>query len=91
MDISSLGPSAAVVVVVLAFLRFMQSESQKRDEVRQQELIKQDEQHRKMVAVLEQSTQTSKKAIQVGEETYRFMKNLNGKLEKALHEKVRGE
>ena len=88
MDLSALGPSAAVVIVVLAFLRFMQSESQKRDAVRQEELIKQDEQHKKMVETLERSIETSEKSIQVGEETYRFMKNLNGKLERALQDRV---
>lgn len=78
MDINSLGPSAAVVIAVLAFLRYMDTQNKRQ--------TKEDERRDKREEKLAQSIE---KLGGTASEMYQFMKNLNGKLEKAIKEKVK--
>lgn len=79
MDITQLGPSAAAVIVVVLFLRYMGEENKRRTH----ELEKRDKQEEHLARAVDELGGTV-------HEMHQFMKNLNGKLETAIKEKVRG-
>lgn len=77
MDIAQVGASGAVVLVVAFFLKYM---SQLEERMSQRE-----ERNRGVIIELKQSIDKNTK---VTTETLDFMRNLNGKLERALIEKA---
>lgn len=72
MDISQIGASAAVVLTVVAFLKFMREESNKRDES-----IK------RLSTAVDKHTIAAETQTKASKEVLAFMQNLNGKLSKA--------
>jgi transcription elongation factor GreA-like protein len=73
MDISQLGASGAVVIVVAFFLKYMKEEAIKREET-----------INKLGKAVDQNTSATKELVKTNREHYNFLKNLNGKLTKAV-------
>ena len=73
MDISQIGASAAVVLTVLAFLKYMREEATKREETLN-----------KLSTAVDANTKATKELVKTNQEHYSFLKNLNGKLTKAV-------
>lgn len=69
-DLASLGPTAAAVVIVALFLKYMTDQSKQQREL-----------YVELKGSIDKNTQTT-------DETLTFMRNLNGKLERALIDKA---
>jgi hypothetical protein len=78
MDLTQLGPSAAAVIVVVLFLRYMDEDSKRRMHETQKREVR-EERLAESIGQLDGTVH----------EIHQFMKNLNGKLEKAITDKVR--
>lgn len=75
MDFSFLGPSAASVVVVLAFLKYMSEDSKRRDS-----------QHDETIKALKKNTAIADKVDRTMRETVTYLKHRNGAFEKLIKE-----
>jgi hypothetical protein len=80
MDLTFLGPSAAVVIVVLAFLKFMQKEGDLNRKAQADDTAKKQIFYDKLTKASDGTTQAVR-------ENSRLIKNLNGKLQKAIIDK----
>lgn len=78
MELSQLGASGAVVVVVIIFLKYMKEEG-----------IKREESINKLGLTVDANTKATKELVKTNQEHYQFLKNLNGKLSKAVNDTAR--
>ena len=78
MDLSQFGAAGAIVIVVALFLKYIRQEAEHRDKIID-----------KITNAVHLNTEAVTKSTAVSQETYRFMKNLNGELKKAAKRKLK--
>lgn len=91
MDLSQLGASGAVVIVVVLFLKFIREEEIAREKSinnLSKAIDKNTKTSQKHLGAIEKQVQASTKAREASHEVLTFMKKLNGKLETATIQKV---
>lgn len=75
MDLSFLGPSAASVIVVIAFLKYMSDDSTRREH-----------QHNETIKALSKNTSVTSEMNRTMKETVTYLKHRNGAFEKLIKE-----
>jgi hypothetical protein len=76
MDLSAIGPSAAVVIVVIAFLKFLTAENVANNKTRKE-----------LAEAMTKNAQNTARNTTATTEMHQFLKNLNGSLKKVVDEK----
>ena len=91
MELSQLGASGAVVIVVILFLKFIREEGSAREKsisALSKSIDKNTKASTKHLSAIEKQVEASTKAREASHEVLTFMKKLNGKLESATIQKV---
>lgn len=81
MDLSALGPAGAGAIIVYFFLRYLRDERISREKSQAEERAARKDMMRSMAKSIDHNTRVS-------EQTYDFLKNLNGELKKAAQRKL---
>jgi len=87
MDLSFLGPSAAVVIVVGLFMNFMARENAANRSAREDEVKAKAVMYEKLTKSIDRTADASHQSMRASKETSALIRNLNGKLTQAIIDK----